>query len=136
MIKEKFVSAKLARLLKEKGFNESVREHYYSINNQLSNINTEYNTWNDYPDFISAPTYQMVFDWLREKYNIEIFISVGYPHIKKNGNYVFNGKTYFWDVAITTDDHLIYPFDNNNVGTNSYEETSEIAIETVLNKLI
>ncbi len=73
MITEDYISFEVARLLKEKGFNERTYGVYDSKGGFSTN-NPDI-CWNekDIP-FISAPTHQMVLKWLRESYDIDISI--------------------------------------------------------------
>lgn len=72
MIKEAYCSFEVAKLLKERGFNEPCREHYH-INGEMSLVDTQYRNWNKY-NYISAPTHQMALSWLRERHCISINI--------------------------------------------------------------
>ena len=69
-IKEDYVSFEIAKLLKEKGFDEATIGTYYKDGtfNYLC-----LNTWNSkFITPISAPTLQMAMKWLREVHNIHI----------------------------------------------------------------
>lgn len=91
MIKEAYVSYEIAKLLKEKGFNEPCIRHWdcddhslYGANDiPISNSELRDNEYNG----VSAPTHQMACAWLREVHNIFIEISVS---IDLNGNYHFS----------------------------------------------
>ena len=66
MIKEAYVSFEIARLLKEKNFNEACEHQYYVIDKKLGTYNTTDRSRN--PErYIDAPTHQMVMAWLRKK---------------------------------------------------------------------
>ena len=81
MITEDYVSFEVAKLLKEKGFNEATYGTY-SSEGDLSLTNPNIN-WNekDLP-FIAAPTLQMTMKWLREVHHI--FISIDYARLAHN----------------------------------------------------
>lgn len=90
MIKEAFVSFEVAKLLKEKGFNEKCRGGYHCEFDDNDHPIVMLEEWTAQPynnDFVdegflcSAPTHQLVTAWLREKHNICITI---YPD-KENG---------------------------------------------------
>lgn len=72
MIKEAYVSFDVAKLLKEKGFNEYCSA-FYTHDKELNKGKTLTNAAIDdgitYCD-VSAPTHQMAMAWLREEYNI------------------------------------------------------------------
>ena len=77
MIKERYVSFTLAMKLREKGFDERTKGHYSLKESSFK----EFKYWegegyrnSKWPYPLSAPTHQMVIEWLREKHLI--FISV------------------------------------------------------------
>ena len=106
---EDYVSFEIAKLLKEKGFNERCLKQYY-INGNLSDVTIEakYNTIDSQ---VSAPTLQMAMKWLREVHNIFIVIE---PHMydyinEKNSSYVasvWQGDNYYEN--ITSKDYPTY----------------------------
>ena len=93
MIKEAYVSFELAKLLKEKGFDEPCYQKYDSDGelsfNHVGYINSE-KSCDDF--YALAPTHQMAMAWLREIHNIFIVIE---PHMydyinEKNSSYVIS----------------------------------------------
>ena len=86
MITEDYVSFEVAKLLKEKGFDEDTncyyiegsvdKNLYYSPIRQNHNKRITNNEFDIHIDItsgkISAPTLQMAMKWLREKYNLHI----------------------------------------------------------------
>lgn len=82
-MKEDYVSFEVAKLLKEKGFDERCIMFYH--NNELtSTVNLEsvkenascvFNSWLYEGDY-TAPTLQMTMKWLRKVHNLHITISV------------------------------------------------------------
>ena len=81
MIKEAYVSFEVAKLLKEKGFNEYCLKNYWSSDKELHDWKWElsYNRnsdGNSNTKDCSAPTHQMAMAWLREIHNIFINIDV------------------------------------------------------------
>lgn len=95
MITEDYVSFEVAKLLKEKGFNESCHATYDTAVTGGKPKFSQYeaisffpygirNTDDKYSMVISAPTHQMAMKWLREVYHIFIEISTS---IDLNGNY-------------------------------------------------
>lgn len=86
MIKEAYVSYEVAKLLKKKGFDESTLSFYIpfeggEVKFKISSVETHYNTLNEYPWIIAAPTHQMAMLWLREKH--KLFILVGWLPTQK-----------------------------------------------------
>ena len=100
IISEDYVNYEIAKLLKEKGFDNYCRAFYEEGKTEIE-ITDEYwrNTDSDireiddeYYDsfslvFITAPTLQMAMKWLREVFNIFIEISTS---IDLNGKYHFS----------------------------------------------
>lgn len=68
MITEDYVSYKIAKLLKEKGFNESCFYYYKDKVLMFSPFLKGRNSYQT--DTYSAPTHQMAMKWLRETYNV------------------------------------------------------------------
>ena len=88
MITEAYVSFEVAKLLKEKGFNEPTWTRYEDDNEVI--FGDKYD-WNNSPmGQISAPTHQMAIAWLREEKNILIYV---YPVIDLP---VKNNYTFYW----------------------------------------
>jgi hypothetical protein len=83
MITEDYVSLEVAKLLKEKGFNECTNRYYNAQFDEIRTVSDTFMTyWNNEDRMkvlmmegaIAIPTYQMVMKWLREVYNIVISI--------------------------------------------------------------
>lgn len=131
MIAEDYVSYEVAKLLKEKGFDEYCDSIYILENGDYrhSKINVPCRNSNNYkPTIIVRPTHQMVMKWLREVHNIIIAIRPPYNwNGKKPTNYLF-------DVWHHCDDNT----DNNIsvVSSTTYEEAVEAALKYCLTKLI
>ena len=88
MITEAYVSSEVAKLLKEKGFDEPTWTRYEDDNEVI--FGDKYD-WNNSPmGQISAPTHQMAVAWLREEKNILIYV---YPVIDLP---VKNNYTFYW----------------------------------------
>ena len=73
MIKERYVSHEVAKLLKDKGFNEPC-VGYYSPEGKLKLL-TYAETNSEWFKNTSAPTQQMACDWIEEEYGIFIQIN-------------------------------------------------------------
>ena len=125
MIKEDYVSFEVAKLLKEKGFDEICRAAYTNDGKFI----THHNYYSQgYGDEYIAPTHQMVMKWLREKHNICITI---YPD--KGNRYeavLYNIKD---DVEIILQSFGIY---GSHIFEDSYEEAVEAALKYSLENLI
>ena len=130
-IKEDYVSFDLAKLLKEKGFDETCRSYFidhvdyidssYSIEG-LTDLNM--GVWETL-----RPTHQMVMKWLREVHKIYLNINVR----------VILGQWAGYDISVYTTDN--YGFLNKNIPIKlkdnlSYEKAVEAAIKYVLENLI
>lgn len=94
------VNFKIAKLLKEKGFDSVMKEHYTETKLIISDIISKYN-WNKFTDmsgnsnYYSAPTIADVIIWLHNKYGIWISVDRHYDKfISKNDGVLitFYGK--------------------------------------------
>ena len=78
MIKERYVNIEVAKLLRDKGFDEECIKTYNINNGQMyiggESCNSEFT---DISEMITAPTQAMACDWVEEKYNISIEVWVG-----------------------------------------------------------
>ena len=88
MIKERYCSSEVSRLLREKGFDEACTHLYYNDDLEFVNDNVYGHVLRNSSiankDFITAPTHQMACDWLGEVYGIYITIVYGdYPSLNK-----------------------------------------------------
>ena len=111
------VNFELAKLLKEKGFNEPCR----FVHDNWNNIEDWYDIYGEYHRnseknasvYYSAPTISDVLDWLYEKHYIWIEVSREYA----NGKYIYE---YFIDI------------NNQEYGFNTPQEAYESAIKKSL----
>lgn len=87
MEKEQYVSFEVAKLLKEKGFDEECHHVYEGEDIEWANILYGEDVLSNSNDVISAPTQQMAMRWLREDKNIFIEISTS---IDLNGRYHYS----------------------------------------------
>ena len=130
-MKEDYVSFEIAKLLKEKGFDESCDQKYddegYLSFNHIGYINAEKPT----EDFSAlAPTHQMAMKWLREEHKVFIYVE---PFITTSGLEGYNpyctkiGGEFMW----------INPLRKySNTSSDTYEEAVESAIKYCLENLI
>ena len=74
-ITEDYVSFEMAKLLKEKGFDECTRAVYY-VSDKSIHYSTNPSNYNNglYVAIMGAPTLQMAMKWLRRIYNVNIDI--------------------------------------------------------------
>ena len=118
MITEDYVSFETAKLLKEKGFDESTLWFYVGDGTKYK----AHKALNE--DWYRRPTLQMAMKWLREVHNISVEPLVDFG----------SGDEYWWtaDVGYIKKDGLI----DELCGYNSYEEAAEAAIKYCLENLI
>lgn len=119
MIQEAYCSFEVAKLLKEKGFDEICTSAYSKITKKVeSPAISEWAQLNQ----IKRPTHQMSLAWLREEHNIFIIIEPR-SHIAKTSTYMFG----MW-IKSTYEQHFERFF--------SYEEAVEAALKYALKNLI
>ena len=128
MIKEAYVSFEVAKLLKEKGFNEPIRCWYDNFQDfheegvRMSNSDC-------LPPTIMCPTQAMAMAWLRKVHNIFIEPRAGET----------DGKTWYdFDIIPINGREIVWNHYNYIplVECNSYEEALEVALRYTLENLI
>lgn len=125
MITEDYVSFEIAKLLKEKGFDDvPVYTYYLSYGGFYRSPMAVTNKDLYAQGHIAAPTLQMAMKWLREVHNISIEPLVDFG----------SGDEYWWsaDVAYVKKNGLI----DTLTGYSSYEQVCEAVIKYCLENLI
>lgn len=140
MIKEAYVSFDVAKLLKEKGFDENTSMVYMSYGdlckcNRYDSIrNSNYNDITKNYFECTAPTHQMVMAWLREHgLHINAVISYDYS-VDADGNEVDRWTFWLFEIFSSFSGNLIYTEEVNQY--DSYEEAVEAALKYCLENLI
>ena len=147
MITEDYVSFEIAKLLKEKGFDEKCRYVYSNVGGKISSENfmegesfvdnsdielvAKYNEWitstqGDYA--FLCPTLQMAMKWLREEYNLHFLLS---PYNRDS-----NPLVVYYNIDIVKPPEFVESFYSNIGKDQSYEEACEDAIKYCLENLI
>lgn len=128
MITENYVSFEIAKLLKEKGFDEGV---LFTINREgfqqyPKNLEFEYLHNSEVSDDeYAAPTLQMAMKWLRDVHNLHIAVIVAYHHLPRRY------EAHIMKLE-NIDDFILH----QQVDFTSYEEACEAAIKYCLENLI
>ena len=135
MIKEAYVSFEVAKLLKEKGFNEYCLKNYWSSDKELHDWKWElsYNRnsdGNSNTKDCSAPTQAMALAWLREIHNK--YCDIGYD---------IDLDWFFQVIDLKETVENDYPetkhyHTEDETGFNTYEEALEAALKYTLENLI
>lgn len=143
-IKEAYISFEVAKLLKEKGFNEYCWKFYelgdFEIPVLLNGfeLSDESGFWNNeyldsykkehsyINDICSAPTHQMAMEWLREVHNIHIVPKKDFFGGFYTGR-IYDGRR---DTASDKEDYIAC------AGYKTYKEATEAAIIYCLKNLI
>ena len=132
MITEDYVSFDVAKLLKEKGFDENCDRAY--VKDKLARSQGFNNSYYEmiYPDAtyrpVSAPTLQMAIKWLRKKHKLFIFI-VPWLMLENSIQYYFEIRE-----IKTRDFDTLYSHTSKEL--NSFEKVAESAIKYCLENLI
>lgn len=128
MIQEAYVSFEIAKLLKEKGFDENTLMVYMSYGdlckcNRYDSIrNSNYNDITKNYFECTAPTLQMAMKWLREVHNIDICV---FPYQADYISYSYKVKIYKnKEIYLTITD------------SKTYEDAVEEALKYCLDNLI
>lgn len=126
MIKEAYVSFEVAKLLKEKEFNERSSASYDS----KGQLQEGYGYWNKTPIWYAAPTHQMACAWLRETHNKHC--DIGYDiDLKWFFQIIDLKETVEYDYPETK-----YYHTENETGFNTYEDAIEASLKYSLENLI
>lgn len=125
MIKEDYCSYEVAKILKEKGFNESCYTCY--VEKEISHYDYSSTNYELIDGVISCPTIQMAMKWLREEKNIFIVIE---PHAY---DYI-NEKNKSYAYSLWVNDNYYEYIESKNYP--SYEEAVEAALKYCLENLI
>ena len=120
MIQEAYCSFEVAKLLKEKGFNEHSAASYDLEGKLLEG--SAY--WNKTPVWYASPTHQMAMKWLREVHHIAINIGWGE---------IFEDQYKWWCIILNMDNGSILC---EEIYCASYEEAVETALKYVLENLL
>lgn len=128
MIKEDYCSYEVAKILKEKGFNESCYTCY--VEKEISHYDYSSTNYELIDGVISCPTIQMTMKWLREIHNKHC--DIGYDiDLHWFFQIIDLKETIEYDYPETK-----YYHTENETGFNSYEEAVEAALKYVLENLI
>ena len=136
-ILEDYVSFETAKLLKEKGFDESIRCWYDNFQDFHEEGVRMCNT-DCLPPTIMCPTLQMAMKWLREVHGIVICVSILNENNKGNDDYSNPDRWwYFFDIinakGVYNEELQPNPLSNEY---STYEEAAEAAIKYCLENLI
>lgn len=139
-IKEDYVSFEVARLLKEKGFDEPCHLGY-NKNGEYFPTNNRSNSQIVQPDFcfICCPTLQMAMKWLRKVYNLCLFvIPATIDETFRTGYALYPqcDSRYEWCASKNDRSKATFGFDINKKYCDSYEEACEAVIKYCLEYLI
>jgi len=135
MITEDYVSFEIAKLLKEKGFDENTPVNYFvgddkprgcTVGEMIYHKRLEEDT-----HLIACPTLQMAMKWLRKEHNIGIFPTTFYRHTE-----TFDGHNYGCTLVNLKTFDVIGNFENCTFPADSYEQACEAAIMYCLENLI
>ena len=71
---ELFIPYEQAVALKELGFDKPCFFPFYQYSDRIDMIYADFSNWNARETLVSAPLFDQVFDWFREKYNLNSWI--------------------------------------------------------------
>ena len=125
ILREDYVSFELAKLLKEKGFDEGCDKFYPINGGEVEELTLDELNYHR-SEFIKAPTHQMAMKWLRENYDLHIIV---FPY--KRGT---SAKGWCCQVFLT---YNLLGYDKyTNETCNSYEDAVEAALKYCLENLV
>ena len=140
-MKNQFVAFEIALILKELGFDEecfafynpTIQQFYGLVNEKTLHypeFGGESDNWNKKDHLISAPLWQQVTAWFRDKYKISIEINLIDNCIDFYYEYsiVCSPNRQYYDGEMLDQAEILY----NDLKFKSYEEAREAAIRKVL----
>ena len=137
MITEDYVSFEIAKLLKEKGFDEGCRLHYHYDEAFDKYFPTDESISGFEQYYYPCPTLQMVMKWLREEQNLFIEIQCYGCEANKKAHFEYS---YVISEFVKTDNKIctVVGLEEKKAKSrfSSYEEACEEAIKYCLEKLI
>lgn len=132
MIIEDYCSFELAKLLKEKGFDEKCRSYYVDADYRNCAVDIDLNDFSTGRDIVLRPTHQMAMAWLREVHNMHIVVRISHS--------MFHSIRWYYDIYTLEDNDLKILKEQGEWCKvdlyNSYEEATEDAIKYCLENLI
>lgn len=127
MIKERYVSFEIAKLLKEKGFNEPCRSYFINDTGDYRRCAVEITNKLCSSEQLLRPTLYMAMEWLRENKNILIIIE---PHAY---DYV-NEKNKSYSCSLWIGDNYYEYLESKDYPI--YEEAVEEVLKYILKNLV
>jgi len=124
MIKEAYVSFEIAKLLKEKEFDEDCYT-FYEYNNKEFYREERIPCCNSRSDDYAAPTHQMAIAWLREVYGL--YIWVDYSRLDCNEK-----QPYLWNIVETKVDGDYWGGTYNKYAKNAVEAALKYCLENLI----
>jgi len=139
-IKEDYVSFEIAKLLKEKGFDEGCSFVVNAISKGVMPVSwptTNSDIEDEKASLIALPTLQMAIKWLREVHKLVITVSIGNENNKGNTDYS-NPDRWFYFFDITNEKGVVIDTEYDPLSNEfpTYEEACEAAIKYCLEHLI
>ena len=127
MIEEDYVSFEVAKLLKEKGFDEPVMYHFTPDGTQRKFQQAFYR------DDVAQPTLQVALKWIREQgFYIKVDIDVDYDEDERGTKWYHKPA---WDWVVFRIDEREQMSDDGALYA-TYEQAAEVAIKWCLENLI
>lgn len=126
MITEDYCSFEVAKLLKEKGFNEPIR-CWYDNTKDFHESGVKMRNSDCINPTIMCPTHQMAMKWLREVHNILLFILPS----QENGKLVYLVEVWTWN-----EEEGIYESTYAPMPRKEPKQTVEAALKYSLENLI
>lgn len=131
MIKEAYVSYEVAKLLKEKGFDEPCRSYFISDSDEYRKCTVNITSKNCISGQILRPTHQMACAWLREVHGIHVS---AIPCAKPQRIIVWQQNII--NLKPIKEGGMFLQLEPHRKDYNSYEEAVEAALKYVLENLI
>lgn len=133
MITEDYCSYEVAKLLKEKGFDEKCPSYYRVQDSKIDLLwnhfegklisNSELNQY-----FVSAPTHQMAMKWLREEKGIYVYVE---PYLL-GGTYIDELEVHYCGRILDSNRRRLHSIENRTSYTEAIEERIKYALKSLI----
>lgn len=136
MITEDYVSYEVAKLLKEKGFDE-ICDHYIDCHWEEDGVLLHIPCKSSDLLFgYMCPTHQMAMKWLREKHNIHISVSPIVDYVEDADRRKYMENVYWAFDFMNSESGEFIEIPNNDYRFGTYDEAVEAALKYCLTELI
>lgn len=135
MITEDYVGYEVAKLLKEKGFDECC-EAYYEDGRFCWVWNDGRCRNTDNPKYVSCPTQALAMKWLREVHNVHVSVNPIVDYVEDADGHKYEDNVYWAFEFINSVSGRFIELTDNDYQFDTYEDAVEAALKDCLTNKI